>query len=93
MFWMLVIIMAGIMTGSFGLPMKYRTRWKAVFSVIDIAARPAVVFHHGQEGTFIGRSGHSPHRAKGISYKFCTFSAGHGPGLKDMIGTFWEGIS
>jgi hypothetical protein len=37
MFWTLVIIMAGIMTGSFGLPMKYRTRWKAVFSIIDIA--------------------------------------------------------
>ena len=28
MFWMSVIILAGIMTGSFGLPMKYTTRWK-----------------------------------------------------------------
>ena len=28
MFWMLVIIFAGLMTGSFGLPMKYTTKWK-----------------------------------------------------------------
>lgn len=28
MFWMSVIILAGIMTGSFGLPMKYTIRWK-----------------------------------------------------------------
>lgn len=28
MSWMLVVIFAGILTGSFGLPMKYTTRWK-----------------------------------------------------------------
>ncbi len=28
MFWMLVIIFAGLMTGAFGLPMKYTTKWK-----------------------------------------------------------------
>ena len=28
MFWMFVILFAGIMTGSFGLPMKYTVKWK-----------------------------------------------------------------
>lgn len=28
MTWMLVVILAGILTGTFGLPMKYTTRWK-----------------------------------------------------------------
>jgi len=32
--------------------------------VLDIAARPAIVFHHDQEGRFIAWSGHSPLRGK-----------------------------
>jgi hypothetical protein len=36
----------------------------SIFVVIDIAARPAIVFHHDQEGRFIARSGHSPRRGK-----------------------------
>jgi DNA-binding XRE family transcriptional regulator len=32
--------------------------------VLDIAARPAIVFHHDQEGRFIARSGHPPSRRK-----------------------------
>jgi len=28
MFWMLMIVVAGVLTGSYGLPMKYTARWK-----------------------------------------------------------------
>ena len=35
-----------------------------ISGVIDSAARPAVVFHHDQEGIFIARSGHSSRRGK-----------------------------
>lgn len=48
MFWMAMILVGGILTGSFCLPMKYTTRWKwehtwAVFSVWTFLLLPWVV--------------------------------------------------
>jgi L-rhamnose-H+ transport protein len=48
MFWMFIVILAGIMTGSFGLPMKYTTKWKwentwAMWSIWTLLIIPLIV--------------------------------------------------
>ena len=48
MFWMLIVILAGIMTGAFGLPMKYTTKWKwentwAMWSIWTLLIIPLIV--------------------------------------------------
>jgi L-rhamnose-H+ transport protein len=45
MFWMVLIIVGGVLTGSFALPMKYTTRWKwehtwAMFSIWTLLVIP-----------------------------------------------------
>ncbi len=47
MFWMLMIVVAGVLTGSYGLPMKYTAKWKwehtwAVFAFWTMLVIPCV---------------------------------------------------